>query len=138
MKGRALMPRTASADRTVSLLDLVRELAHEGSQWVKAELALAQVETNLMVRRLVFGVIALVAGFATMIAALVVLAAVGIMALAPLLGSALISGLVVGLALLVLVVVLGLVTRQMFMSVALPGKSLRDWVSGVQHESSAK
>ena len=139
MTGRALVPKTTSApDSTASLMGLLRELVHEVAKWVDAEIALVQAEAGTMMRRVVVGLLVLLASFATMIAAIVSLAGVGVQALAPLLGSVVMAGLVVSLVLLLLMIILGLVARQMFVSVKRPGSSLMAWVRSAPWESSTK
>ena len=139
MTGRALVPKTTPApDSTASLMGLLRELVHEVAKWVDAEIALVQAEASTMMRRVVVGLLVLLASFATMIAAIVSLAGVGVQALAPLLGSVVMAGLVVSLVLLLLMVILGLVARQMFVSAKRPGSSLMAWVRSAPWESSTK
>jgi hypothetical protein len=129
------VPKTASApEDSASILELLRQLAHEGASWLETELALVRAETSVMMRRLVAGFITLLASFAVMIVAVMCLAGAAVAALAPLLGGTVSAALIVSLALFVLMAVLGVLARQLLVTQKTPGSSLTTWLRDARRE----
>ena len=106
------MPSTL-APRT-PLRPLLRQVAKDSVRWADAELDLARLEFQALLKRCIAAVIFAVAGFAALLTALVILAQTGVAAAAPNLGGDVVAGLTVGGGILLVAGLCALAMRRMF------------------------
>jgi hypothetical protein len=118
--------------------ELFKELADDGKRWLDAELALAKAEAGLRLRGYAAGLAAAFASFSILIAATVVLAQSGVVALMPYVNGPAIAGLVVGIILLAIVAVLALVAKNLLVNKTKPIGFFFRWLAGNPPESSLK
>lgn len=93
---------------------LLRQLAGDSVRWANAELNLARSELLALRRLCIAAAIFAAGGFAALLTALIILAQVGVGALAGYLGNDIWAGLVVAASFLVLAAICGLAMRRMF------------------------
>ncbi len=93
---------------------LLRQLAGDGVRWADAELKLARSELLVLHRLCIAAAILAASGFAVLLTALIILAQVGVGALASYLGNDMWAGLAVAASLLVLAAICGLAIRRIF------------------------
>ena len=106
------MPSVTAARPAVR--PLLRQLAADGLRLAEAELNLARLEFHVLLRRCLGAAIFAVAGFAALLTSLVILAQTGVAAVAPSLGSEVIAGAAVGVAILLLAALCALGLKRMF------------------------
>ncbi len=93
---------------------LLRSFADNSVRWADAELDLARLEFQTLLRRCIGAVIFAITGFAALLTALVILAQTGVEAAAANLGSNIAAGLAVGAATLVFAALCAWAMRRMF------------------------
>lgn len=97
-----------------ALRPLLRQFAGDSARWADAELGLARLEFQALLRRCIGAVIFAAAGFAALLTALIILAQTGVAAAASNLGSEMAAGLAVGAALSLLAALCAWGMRRMF------------------------
>jgi hypothetical protein len=110
--------------------ELFKKLAGDGARWADAELALAKAEAGSLLRGYVAGIVVAVLGIVVLIAALVIFAQAGVMALVPYVNSELLAGVTVGLILLGIVAMLGLTARHLLAHKTPPRGLIFRWLMG--------
>lgn len=118
--------------------DLVKELANDGKSWLDAELALAKAEAGLRLRDYALGLGVALVGLVILVAATVVLAQAGVVALAPYVSGPAVAGVTVGIVLLGIVVILALVAKYLLDSKTPPTGLVFRWLMGNAPESRLK
>jgi uncharacterized membrane protein len=121
-----------------ALPNLVRELAVDGLRWADAEIALAKAEAGVLLRSYITGLAVALAGFATFIAAVVILAQSGVIALTPYLSSESLAGLVIGLVLLAVVIVLAILARHLLTQKPPATGLIFQWLTGTAPQKGQK
>lgn len=106
------MPDTVTARPGIRFL--LKRLAANTARWAEAEMELAHLESHVLLRRCIAGAIFALLGFAAVLIALVIFALTAVAALAPLLESEVLAGLVVGAAILALATLCAWGLRRMF------------------------
>ena len=109
---------------------LFKELAGDGARWADAELALTRAEASVLLQRYVAGLAVASAGFAAIIAAVVILAQACVMALLPYVDGQVSANLIVGFTLIGLVIFLALTARHLLANKTRPMSLIFRWLAG--------
>ena len=109
---------------------LFKELAGDGARWADAELALTRAEASVLLQRYVAGLAVASAGFAAIIAAVVILAQACVMALLPYVDGQVSANLIVGFTLIGLVIFLTLTARHLLANKTRPMSLIFRWLAG--------
>ena len=134
MARHGLMPRIADdqlgcpASKSV-FSGLFKELAGDGARWAGAELALTRAEANVLLQRYVAGLAVASAGFAAIIAAVVILAQACVIALLPYVDGQVSANLIVGFTLIGLVIFLALTARHLLANKPRPMSLIFRWLA---------
>lgn len=114
--------------------ELFKKLAGDGARWADAELTLAKAEAGSLLRGYVAGIVVAVLGIVVLIAALVIFAQAGVIALVPYVNSELLAGVTVGLILLGIVVMLALTAWHLLAHKTPPRGLIFRWLMGDARE----
>ena len=120
------------------LAGLLRKLADDGVRWASSELALARAEGGGFLRRCLIAIALVFASFAVLLAAIVILAEALVAALATYMNGEGYAGLAVGLAMIVLVVIMGLIARNLVLHGRRPKSLPFRWLASQERERSSK